>query len=120
MLTLNLVGACLLVLAYLHKCLQACSAFSRGSFLKMLATRKANFSQCFCSQRKILCSHPRKDHYFDTPLNVPVTKSSSYKNHASYKVLLPFKLALYLKCHGRPCSFSLLNQPVCKLDPTRK
>ena len=47
--------------------LLACSVF-RGSFLKMLAARKANFCQCSCPQRKTLCSHARKDH--SIPLNL--------------------------------------------------
>ena len=36
-----------------------CPVFSGGSFLKLLAARKANFCQCSCSQRKTMCRHTR-------------------------------------------------------------
>ena len=63
-----LVGARLLELAYFYNLLTY-SVFNRKVFFcKVLVACKANFYQCSCSQRKLICSHARKDH--SIPLNL--------------------------------------------------
>ncbi len=57
----KVLGAGLLVVTYFNKCSHARFLVEVG-FCKVLDARKANFCHCMCSQRKMLCSHARKDH----------------------------------------------------------